>query len=167
MTIAVPRQIKARSRTGKPKAAHVFKLLQIKGYVPFAVSDAAYHQERVRHADGTWTDVRLTTNLRGTPITRAVVDGELMDVTWYHGPVSDAACTRCTIANGEARPIVRSTRTAKVKAGHDRVPVLHPDVLRGEQAEYWHLACLRLRLAQYGRNGHDVRQTATRVAVSK
>lgn len=149
MTIQAPRMVKARSASGRTKPGHVFKLLRIKGFVPFAATDGAYYQ-----ADGE----RLTQDKRGVPITRQVVDGQLQDVTWWHGPVSDEVCERCTIAGG-ARPIIRATRPAAVRSDN-RVPVV-------KSAGTWHVACLKLRLANYGRNGHDVRQVATAIKVSK
>jgi hypothetical protein len=159
MVVAAPKQLRAFSNTGKPKAAYIFKMLAIKGFEPFRISDAAYHQERIRHDDGTWTDVRLTTDLRGVPITRQVVNGELQDVTWWHGRVQDGACLGCTLADGKTRLIVRTMRAAR-KRQNGRVPVLLA-------AGVWHIECLKLKLKEHGRNGHDTRQTATRVVVSK
>jgi hypothetical protein len=153
MVVAAPKQIRALSNTGKPKPAYIFKLLRIKGYEPFRVSDAAYHVERVRHEDGSWTDVRLTTDLKGIPITRQLVGGELQDVTWWMGRLSDAACTGCTIADGAVRPIARTVRASKHRS-NGRVPEV-------KSAGLWHVACLIAKLANHGRFGHDIAAKAS------
>jgi hypothetical protein len=156
MVVAAPKQLRAYSNTGKPKAGYIFKMLAIKGFEPFRISDAAYHQERIRHEDGTWTDVRLTTDLRGVPIQRVTFTGtltpnvkgfdktpqtfdrELLDVTWWHSKPQDGACLGCTLADGKTRMIVRTMRAAR-KRQNGRVPVLLA-------AGVWHLECLRLNL---------------------
>lgn len=147
-TITTPKQLRATTHRGRAKPGYIFTLLRLKGFEPFSISDGAYAQERVRHDDGTWTDVRLRTDLRGVPITRQMIDGELQDVTWWHGPVTDAVCSRCSIADGLVRAIVRSTRPSRVRSDN-RLPVL-------KDAGTWHIGCLKIRTANLGRYGRDV-----------
>lgn len=159
MSIAAPRQIRARSKTGRQKAGHVFKLLRIKGFEPFDPIKLPYAQERVRHEDGSWTDVQLRTDLRGVPIQRQTVDGVLCDVTWWCGPASDRPCLGCSMADGKSRNVIRSSRPAKVM-GDNRVPTFR-------DAGFWHVGCLTVKLANHGRNGHDTRQVSSKLVVSK
>jgi hypothetical protein len=141
-SIQAPRMVKARSGSGKQKAGHVFKLLRIRGFVPFDAEGVAYYDDGV---------TRLSQDKGGTPVVRQIVDGQLQDVTWWQGGVSDAPCQRCSITGG-ARQIVRTTRPAAVRTDN-RVPVV-------KSAGVWHVACLKTKLARAGRFGHDQRQVA-------
>lgn len=143
MSVAAPRQIKKLSRTGGEKPGYVFKLLRIKGYEPVALLDRPYHTEVIDQ-----TEVSLRTDLKGVPITREVVDGELVDVTWWHGKPTDRPCLRCTVADGTVRPVIQTRRAARVRSDN-RVPTV-------KDAGSWHLGCLRVKLAKLGRYGHDV-----------
>lgn len=166
--IVAPKRVRPESHSGRPKAGYIFQMLRIRGFEPFDPVGQDHTQVRVgSHEEiksgraraiigditGSHKDVRLSVDKHGVPIQRMMLDGDLMDVTWWKGRISEGVCQGCTVADGRAREVVRTIRPARIRRDN-RVPTV-------KTAGFWHLGCLRLKLQKHGRYGRDVRQVAT------